>query len=425
MSDKDGKKGGGGKDRGDRGGDEPKDRRPPPERSGHVAPADPVFVEFLERLWTRENPPTRLEVWWMLGANKDVRRDLVFYENFRQPEKPEDNWHIEHCARLAGEILRAVQDWTDGKRRPCSFQVAILDSYQQTKPLSKTIGPFHPEQAYAGVAPDGEPQSYDDEEEDGLIGMKPITHKYLSKMVRSMHRTMEQVHSVMGDFMQIQQNALQARDAANERLHMINAQLHESKQTAEDRAAERTVWVRKEEAKVKAIEGSLKVGTTLLYGWLGMPMEASGESAGAQGGDAQAARRHPPSAEQQQVAIFLQEAKEEKLSVALFGDWKNTDSLTVQDVLAGIGQEKPGIFTPQQFGILLAVYQGLLPPDALDVLLTDSGMPQAITAEQTLRAQPLVTQPMAAALMMIRQLRLAAREKRQGLPQAAPQGDPT
>ncbi len=46
MSDKDKK--GGGRDRD--GDDKLKDRRPPPERAGHVAPADPVFVEWLERL---------------------------------------------------------------------------------------------------------------------------------------------------------------------------------------------------------------------------------------------------------------------------------------------------------------------------------------------------------------------------------------
>lgn len=422
MSDgKDGKKGRGGAGGGDRGPDDkggPRERRPPPERSGHIAPPDPALVEWLERLWTRDTPPTRLEVWWVIGLNRDVRRSLVFYENFRQPETPADNWHIEHCARLSGEILQAAQDWTDSKRRSCSFEIAILDSYQQVRPLTRAIGPLQPAQAYAGVYPDGEPRGPDDDDDDdATIGIKPLSHKYLSKLFRLLHKTTQETHQMMGDFMQLQQHALQQRDASNERLHMINGQLHEQKQTAEDRKTERDMWVKREDMKNKAIGSGLKVTENLLYGWMGMTPEMNGGAAGAGGeggeskGALQAPRRHAPSAEQRLIESFLEEAAEEKLSIALFGDWRDTDKLTLQDVFAGVRLEQPGIFTTQQFGILLGVAQGALSPDALDALMPDSGKPAAVTLQQLNEAQPLLTQGMAVAFQRIQALRMQARER--------------
>lgn len=380
----------------------------PPLRAGHVVPADRALVEWLEKLWTRQNPPDRLEVWWMLGANKDVRRGLVFYKNFALDQVLD----IEQCTRLAGELLTEAQNWADAKRRLCWFDIAITDYHQQTVPLTRPLGPLRPQQAYSGVGPDGDSVGEDEGEEDG--GLKPLSHKYLRNMFRATYKAMVQTHAMMGDFMQLQQGAMLSMGSHNERLQNANMALHESKQTAEDRAAERAVWVRKEEAKVRAIEGGVKVGTNLVYGWLGMPSESSGEAPGA-GSHTPSAKLCPESAERQLVESFLHEAAEEKLSIRLFGDWKDTDRLTVHDVLAGLGLEKPGIFTAQQFGILLAVHERLLPPDALDPLLNDSGKPQAITAEQMLLAQPLLTQGMAVALMQIRQLRLAAREKRTAL----------
>lgn len=420
MSDRDKKsRGGGSAGNGDRGPDDkggPRERRPPPERSGHIAPPDPALVEWLERLWTRDTPPMRLEVWWVIGINRDVRRSLVFYENFRQPETPADNWHVEHCARLSGELLQAAQDWTDSKRKACSFEIAIVDSYQQTRPLTRAIGPLQPGQAYAGVYPDGEPRD-DEDDDDATIGIKPLSHKYVSKMFRSLHRMMEQTHAMAGDFMQLQQHAIQQRDASNERLHMINAQLHEQKQTAEDRATERAMWVKREEMKNKAIGSGLKVTENLLYGWFGMTPEVSGGAgAGAgEGGDGkalQAPRRHAPSAEQRLIESFLEEAAEEQLSVKLFGDWRDTDKLTLQDVFAGVRLEQPGIFTAQQFGILLGVAQGALAPDALDALMPDSGKPAAVTFQQLTEAQPLLTQGMKVAFERIQALRMEARERR-------------
>lgn len=405
MSDKDPKKDGGGHGHGSH------DRRPPPERTGHVRPTNPDLVTWLERLWTRDNPPDRLEVWWMIGEFKDHKHRLVFYENFTQGK----DLNIEECGRLCGEMLKAVQDWTDGKRRLCSFEIFLTDFYQQVIPLCKTIGPLLPQTQYAGVHPDGEPTGADEDGEGGG-GLKPLSHKYLSKTIRSVHRTMEETHAIIGDTMRMMQAIMLSQQSHNERLQNANMALYDQKQIAEDRGAEREVWVRKEQAKVKAIEKSLTVGTNLVYGWLGMPTAAETTVEGGQGagqGQALSARRHPGSPEQKLVESFLEEAAEEKLSIQLFGDWKDTANLTLQEVLAGLGLQKPGIFTPQQFGILLAVRAGVLPPEALDSLLHDSGQPQAITAEQTLLAQPLLTQGMAVALVQIRQLRLAARDKRE------------
>lgn len=400
------------------------DRRPPPERTGHVKPADPELVKWLERLWTRDTPPDRMEVWLVLGVNKDVRRALIFYENFKQ-DKP---LNIEECTRLAGEILSAAQNWTDSKRRLCFFEISVTDYYQQTVPLARPFGPLLPQRAYAGVHPDGGPID-EDEDSHGEIGLKPLSHQYLSKTIRSMHRAMEQVHVIIGDTMRLQQAIMVSQQSHNERLQNANMALYEQKQTAEDRATERAMWLRREEMKIRAIGSGLKVGENLLYGWFGMAPEpsstadkGSGQAAG-QGTEGQAAARlYPASAEQRLVDSFLEEAADEKLSMQLFGDWKDANALSLQEVFAGLGLEKPGIFSPQQFGILVAVRARILPPDALDALIPEFNQPAAITLEQLARAAPLITQGMRVALDQVRSLRLAAREKLiEQQPQSQPQ----
>lgn len=387
-------------------------------RAGHVVPADPALAEWLERLWTRGNAPDRIELWHVLGPNKDIRRAMVFYENFSQ--NPDRAFDIEQTARLVGEMLKVAQDFTDAKQRVCSFELAVIDYHQKVAPLVKPIGPLIPERSYAGVSPTGEGRGDDDEDGGGSLEIKPLTHRYLSKMVRSMHRTMEQVHVMMGDFMQLQQGGLLSAHSHNERLQNANMALHLHLQDAADRSKEREVYVEKERMKIKAIGSSLKVGENLIYGWFGMSPEAPAATgaAGEAGGETQ--KRHPPSAEQRLASSFLEECKDEKLSVTFFGDWQDPDKLGLADVLSGVGLNAPGIFNAQQFGTLVGVSAGLLPPAALDALLPDSGKPAAITLEQLGKAAPHITQGMRVALDQIRELRMAARERAQAAAQPAP-----
>ena len=400
MSDKDKKKDGGG-------GDKPKGPAPP-QRTGNVAPADPPFVEWLERLWTRGNPPQRLEVWRMVGANRDVRRAMVFFENFREGEDGKLN--VEDCARLAGEIYAACQNDCDGAEKRSLYEVAVQDFYQGTQPLLRRLRPFSPQQGYAGVHPDGEPRrGQDDEEDDGALGIKPITHKYLSKMVRSVERILIQAHAAIGDVVQLQQGIIVSQQSHVERLQNSDTALRAQNQDLADRSLDREVFRDKEKMKLKAIGSGLKVTENLLYGWFGMPGERA-EAEGDKKDGAAPQKRHAGSREQRLVQSFLEECKDEKLSVQLFGDWKDPDSLTLPDVFAGLGLETPGIFTAQQFGLFVGVSAGLLPPEALDALLPQSGKPQEITEEQMIQALPLLTSSMGVALQQIKQIREEKRE---------------
>lgn len=433
------------RDRSRDGGGPPHDMhmREPPGYTGQVLPADPELTEWLERLWTRNTPPDRLELWCMAGTAHDVRRGLVFFENFR----PGQALNIEQCARLCGEMLQAAQNWADSKRRLSFFEIAITNLHQPTTPLCRPIGPMLPRHGYGGGAGGpggpggpgpggmgsggmGGGMGDEDDPED----VKVLTHKYLRGLMRLTLTTMRETHMMMGQFMQIQQTGLLSQGSHVERLQNANMSLHDQTQTAQDRSTERSIWVEREKVKMKAIQSGLNVGTNLLYGWFGVPDAATGmEGAGADGkkdgAAAPPARRHPVSAEQRLVASFLEEAADEKLSVQLFGDWKDTERLTLSDVFAGLGLEKPGIFTPQQFGIFIAVRDGVLGPEALDALLHDSGKPAALTLEQMVQAQPLITQSMLVALTQIRELRLKARARleAQGAAPAptpaAPQGE--
>lgn len=373
--------------------------KPPAERTGHVAPADPALVEFLERLWTRENPPERLELWRVVGANRDVRRAMVFYENFKQ----EDKLDIERCTRLAGEILSAAQNDCDCAERRSLYEIAIMDPYQKTQPLLRRLGPLTPQRAYAGTRPDGEPKGVEDEEDEEAIGIKPIGHKYLTKTFRAMERMMGQVHAVIGDTMQLQQGIIISQQSHQERLQNANMALYEQNQTANDRALDREISREKEKMKIKAIGTGLKVGENAILGWFG---------ADAQDGDRKALgsgpNGHGASKERSLIASFLEECEQEKISVDLFGDWQAKEEMTIPEVSAGVGLLKQGVFTPAQFGLLLGVASGQLSADALDALMPGGSQP--ITPEQMMLAQPMLTQSMWMALQQVKQIRDEKRE---------------
>ena len=361
----------------------------------------------------------------MTGPARDVRRGLVFYRNFSPGQKLD----IEQCALLSNQMVAAAQNWANGKRRLTFFEIAITDFHQPLAQLCRPLGPLLPQHGAGGGegghgggggGPGGGMGGGGDEEDPE--DLKALTNRYLGKMSRITLTAMREVHAMMGQFMQLQQASLLSQGSHVERLQNANMQLHDQTQTAQDRSTERAIWVKREEMKIKAIGSGLKVGENLLYGWFGVQPEpvAAPTDGDKSGAGAAPAPRFPPSPEQRLVGSFLEEVADEKLSVQLFGDWKDTDRLTLQDVLTGLGLETPGIFQPQQFGLFLGVRDGLLPPTALDAILPDSGKPQAITMEQMLAAQPLLTQGMLMALNQIRELRLAARASRLAASGAAP-----
>lgn len=400
----------------ERDGDEKKET-PPVQRNGNTAPDDPALVEWLERLWTRDNPPERIEVWRVVGSNRDVRRAMVYYENFKPDERPD----IEQCTKLAGEIMAAAQNDCDCAEKRSLYEVAVLDPFQKAaQPLLRRIGPLSPVRQYAIVGPDGDLKPLEDDEDE--LGLKPLAHRYLSKMFKALDRTLQQIHLAAGDVMQLQQGIIVNQQNHVQNLQQANMGLYGQMQDAQDRSLDREVAREREKMKTKAIGTGLGVGKNLLISWFGPPA-GDDESESSDGSKKAASKPRATSTEQRLVESFLEECKEdESLLVELFGDWKvDKGELTLADIFVGRGLVRPGIFTPHQFGILISVRDGSASPDALDSILPNSGQEHEITLEQMLKAQPLLSQSMFIALQQIRDLRERKRERIREKPPTPPE----
>lgn len=409
------------------------DKRTPP-RTGPVRPADPELVAFLERLWTRNNPPDGLVVYRVIGSQRNVRAEKIFSEHFAA----DANFDIERCTKLANEIVATAQNDADCNERRSLYEIEIADPYQGGPPLRRRIGPFAPQQAYlnggegrggGGFGSGGN----EDDEDTGIPGLRPLTHVYLDKMIGTLDRTLQQVHAVVGDVMTLQQGIIVTQQANAERQQNQLYAMNEQVQNSKDRELDRELVREREKAKLKGINTALRVGENVLAGWLGPDMVdgaptkrlAAAATAPGEAEPSAPTARYGRSRERTIVENFLGECKEEStttpdgrqvnIAVELFGDWEKGDELALADVFAGLRLNKPGIFTPAQFGIFVGVAGGELPPEALDQIITGSGKPQEISMEQLMRAQPLITQSMMVALQQLKQLRdEAAAQKAQG-----------
>src|SRR6516162_3585484 len=95
-----------------------KDKRYSP-RTGSVVPEDPELAEWLHRLWARNEPPERIEVWQMFGRNKSIRGEMIHHQDFK-PDAKVDN---ERATLIANEIIEAAQNDCDGVERKQHYQI--------------------------------------------------------------------------------------------------------------------------------------------------------------------------------------------------------------------------------------------------------------------------------------------------------------
>lgn len=394
-----------------------KDKRVPP-RTGPVRPADSELVAFLERLWTRDNPPESLKVHRVLGTSRNVRDpNPIFRESFAA----DANYDIERCTLLANEIIAAAQNDTNSNERKCLYEILIADHFQGSHPLQRRLGPLVPDAAQlgGGEGRGGGLGGVEDDDDTGIPGLRPLTHVYLKELAGTVTHTMQQLHSALGDTVQLQQAIIVNQQAHNEKLQNQTMQLHAQLQETADRHLDRELVRKKAEATLGFIKSGLNVGQNLLVSLFGADAAAApARQLSDGGGDSEGGEPRPRygfSKERHLVTSFLGECEDvttpdgRKLAVVFFGDWG--PDLTLTDVLAGNGLGAPGIFSPSQFGVFLGVAEGALPPAALDKIMFGADGPQAITPEQMMRAQPLITESMLFTLQQLKQLRDEAAEK--------------
>jgi hypothetical protein len=392
--------------------DKDKDRDQP--RTGSVTTADADLTTWLHSFWARDEFPEAIEVWQTFGRNKQDRGKQIHHVTFRANDRLDQ----ERCTKLTNEMIAAMQNDADVIGRPQHYEIAIVDKHRRALPTVRRFGPVRPKQAYLAQQ-DGGGSS----EEEGDDGDFPVTGKnlalaYTDRFFNQIQWDKQRYDAVIGDMLGLQRSTILEQRGFIEKLMGQVMTMFVQTQEALDRSADRELARKKSEMWLAMMGDGVRMARNLVPALLGQAPDAAGAQPvqlGAQ--PAAAPRLAPPSREQTLVDNFLHDCEATKISITLFGDWE-------QDASGRLLQKAPGIFSKEQFSILLGVRERALPPEALDVLLPDSGHALAVTMDQMAKVEPIMTAGTATSLIEAFNLRRAARERAQARAQSTPQDAP-
>ena len=361
------------------------------QRTGSVHAADPDLTTWLHALWARNEPPDRLEVHQMFGRNKALRGEMIHHVDF----KPNAKLDVEQVNRLANEIVAAAQNDCDSVERKSSYQIAVTDRNRGASQLVRRLGPLAPKrQQLARLGEAGDP---DDDDDGAPPSVSSLALQYTKEANEQARWDRQRYDAVMGGILMMQQTIIQDQrkflDDMMQRQMQMFTQLEDAKNLENDRIVKRKMA----EFKVTLLEDGLRTARNLLPGLFGGGGGAA-PAAAPTGGGAAPPRDYGFSPERAVVDNLLTDCERTGVSVKLFGDWSLKDGKVA---LTG----EPGIFSPQQLAVLLGVQAGRLPADSLDALMPDSGSAIAITQEQIILAQPLMTEGTGTSLLQLVGLR--------------------
>lgn len=398
--------------------------RPDPPRTGSTAPEDEDLTTWLHRLWARNEPPERIELWQVFGRNKLDRGAMVFHEDF----KPNANLDPEQANKLANEIIASAKNDCASVGRQQHYQIAVIDRHRRSSPLIRRLGPIMPEPTFlVKTGERGGTDDFDEEDEDGPQSHKSLSLAYTREANEQTRWDKRRYDAVMGDLLTLQSSIITQQQTwvdkmMGERMTFF-AQLQDSldRQLDRDNARE---WAK---LKVTLARDGLRTARNLLPGLFG-PSGTEGEPGPGQGGSNGQTSigsgngtgaveknnalidRFGGSPERAIIDHFLFDCEEAGMNVALFGEWEERDGY-VEPI-----EGKPGIFSPQQYAVLIGVRDGKLSPSALDAILPNSGDPKAITQEQVIRAQSLEGMTDAIGMSIIELVGLRQRRREAAIP---------
>lgn len=387
-----------------------------PNHPGSIAMEDEQLTLWLNRLWARNEPPERLEVWQMFGRNKAIRGEQIYHEDF----KPGDKLDIEQANRLASDIIMTAQNDCDSTRREAWYQIAIIDRNRKASPLVRRLGPLQPKRSYALA----KPGDFDDDDgDDGMENARSLDLRFVKEGLEQSRWDKQRYDRVMGEMLILQNNIIERQQAQVDRLMTSHFTFFQQLQEAQDRALDRELLRKREDFKLGLWKDGMRTARNLLPGLFGgtetgKPTDTNRPSGGGSGGGnsggtnganaPQPPQDFGPSDERTLCDNFLTDIEEdEKLMIALFGEFEEVEGKWVQT--------KPGIFSFKQFTILVGVRDGRLSPNILDTLMPNSGNEDAINMDQVKKAQDAgVTDGIAMALIELvglRQRKAEAEEK--------------
>jgi hypothetical protein len=372
--------------------------REPPQHNGSVVPEDAELTLWLNRLWARDEPPNRIELWQVFRRN--VRGEMIFHEDF----KPGEKFNIEEVNRLASELMMAAQNDADSVRKEALYQIAVIDKNRRASPLTRLLGPIQPKRSYA-LARAGANTNVDDDD-DSPRDAAALNLAHTREGLEQQRWDKQRYDKVMGEMILLLHTTVKDQQVVIDRFFNQHLLMFEKMQEAEDRRLDRDTVREKEKFKIDLMKDGLRTARNLLPGFFGggntpaPPDKTNGSTA--DNGHANG-KDHGASPERALVDNFLTDCEGVGADLALFGEFEEVDDKWVQT--------KPGIFTIRQFGILVGVRDGRLPVSALDPLMPQSGHKNAITPDQITRAgEAGVTEGIAMALLELMGLRNRAKE---------------
>lgn len=371
---------------------------------GSIAAEDEELTEWLNRLWARNEPPERVELWQVFGKYKSQPGEMIHHEDFRT-----DKLDVEQVNKLANEILAAAQNDADGLAKESSYQLRIIDRNRKANPLVRRIGPLMPKRKKAlAVGAEGFANGGDDEDEE--LDSKSLNYRYAKDNMDQSRWDKQRYDTVMGHMLGLYHTQVQVLQDHNQQLMLQNINMFERMQEAQDRSLDRELIRDKEKLKADLMKDGFRAARNLLPGLFAKDKSPQQQIASPQeeNGEAGEQPKYGASPERTLVTNFLNDCDDAKLMIPLFGDYEEQPDGKAKLII-------PGIFSTKQFYVLFGVSEGQLPPSALDNLMPDSEHKDSVTEEQLMRAQQAgVTEGIGMALVQVIGLRQQARAAANG-----------
>lgn len=391
----------------------PKDEKKPP-REGSVGTPDNELMTWLHSFFHKGEPPEKIDAWQATGPLRDIRGVNVFHEDF----KGNATLNQEECALLANKILAAARHDCNTIEKKSWYIIDVTDRHRMPEPFTRKLGPLHPKLTHLQKREQGN-ASRDEDEEELVLGAKPMIFQYLDRLIGMVERKDQQIGIITGDLLIHQSRENAELRNWNQRLMQGNNTMFNAMQDALDRQLDREDRREENQAKrayqsliAKGMQEAGKIisiyAPGLIQGLLPAPAQ---QTQPARVATQNGASDYGPSEERRLVDIFLEEIRKADADEALLGDWEPNDKGAPRP-----NPDKPGILTPDQVRLLIGLRHGWIHPDRVDELLMDGGHANAITGEQLMRAQSVVPEAAMHAVFALLGLRT---DKRQAAAQPA------
>lgn len=389
--------------------------------TGSTAAEDPELSLWLNRLWARNEPPARIEVWQLTGSRKDVRGEMIHHEDFR----PDNKLDIERANRLANEIMATAQHDCDSIRKESWYQIAIIDLNRKANPLVRRVGPLQPKRSYAMKTLNS--GNGEDDNDDEQLNVQTLAIRNIKEGNEQNRWAVQRNDRVVEGMLLLQDNIIKNQQGMIDRLVDKWFASVEKREEAEDRKVQREVLLEREKFKLGLMKEGMRTARNLLPGLFGgnEAPQSSAPSPSLSNGNGHAiaeAKDHGHSPERVLVGNFLHDIDEagEEVGVKLFGNFEERDGKIVQT--------SQGIFAVKQYSTLIGIRDGRMPASAIDNLLPGSGHELAITQDQIIKAgEAGVTEGIGMAILELVGLRKRAKEAALNAPPSStpPQNSPS